>query len=70
MDDDRADYDNVAWDRNDAACEESHKELPPLSTSRRVESLAEKKFGKSATWVPKIIFGGYNALYSKERLEL
>jgi hypothetical protein len=68
MDDDRADYDNVAWDRNDAAWEESHKELPLLSTRRRVESLAEKKFGKPATWVPKIIFGGYNALY-RIRLE-
>jgi hypothetical protein len=68
MDDDRADYDNVAWDRNDAAWEESHKELPLLSTRRRVESLVEKKFRKPATWVPKIIFGDYNALY-RIRLE-
>jgi hypothetical protein len=53
MDGDRADYDNVAWDRNDVAWEESHKELPLLSTRRRVESLAEKKFGKPATLGPQ-----------------
>ncbi|KAJ2901766.1 hypothetical protein MKZ38_001386 [Zalerion maritima] len=63
MDDDRADFDNVAWDRNDAAWEKSLKFFRSFSTLRKIESLATQKLGKTAKWVAPMRVGGYNSLY-------
>ncbi len=63
MDKDRQDFDNVAWDKNDEAWEESQKQLRLKSTCRLVESLVGQKFGKRATVASPLIIGGYNILY-------
>jgi aminoglycoside phosphotransferase (APT) family kinase protein len=63
MADDRADFDNVAWDRNDEAWEESQKVFRRFSTLRKVESFVTEKFRKAATWVTPFKVGGYNNLY-------
>ena len=63
MADDRADFDNVAWDRNDEAWEKSQKFFWRLSTLRKIESFVTQKFGKTTTWVTPMMVGGYNNLY-------
>ncbi|TVY57698.1 hypothetical protein LSUE1_G010245 [Lachnellula suecica] len=63
MDDDRADFDNVAWDRSDEAWEESQKLFRRVSTLHKIESFVTQKFGKTATWVTPMRIGGYNNLY-------
>jgi hypothetical protein len=63
MDDDRADFDNVAWDRNDAAWEKSLKFSRRVTTVHKIESLATQKLGKTAKLVAPIRVGGYNSLY-------
>lgn len=63
MADDRADFDNVAWDRNDEAWEKSQKFFRRLSTLRKIESFVTQKFGKTTTWVTPMMVGGYNNLY-------
>ncbi|KAH8596638.1 hypothetical protein B0O99DRAFT_705955 [Bisporella sp. PMI_857] len=65
---DRADFDYMAWDRNDLAWEESQKYYRTLSTLRKMELFVSKKFGKAATWVKPLHIGGYNNLY-KMRIE-
>jgi hypothetical protein len=60
---DRADFDNVAWDRNDLAWEESQKYFRSFSTLHKMESFVSKKFEKTATWVKPFQIGGYNNLY-------
>jgi aminoglycoside phosphotransferase (APT) family kinase protein len=69
MGNDREDFDNLVWDRNDEAWAESQKQLRYKTTCRLAESLVEKKFGrKPATLVSPLIIGGYNILY-RIRLE-
>lgn len=63
MDDDRAGFDNVAWDRSDEAWGESQKLFRRVSTLRKIESFVTQKFGKTATWVTPMRIGGYNNLY-------
>ncbi|KAL5317510.1 hypothetical protein ACEPPN_014605 [Leptodophora sp. 'Broadleaf-Isolate-01'] len=63
MDDDRADFDNLAWDRSDEALEESQKLCRRISTLRKIESFVTQKFGRTATWVTPMRIGGYNNLY-------
>ena len=63
MDDDRADFDSVAWNRNDKVWEESQKLFRRVSTLRRIQSFVTQKFGKTATWVTPMRIGGYNNLY-------
>lgn len=60
---DRANFDNVAWDRNDLAWEESQKYFRRISTLRKMESFVSKRIGKTATWVTPFHIGGYNNLY-------
>jgi hypothetical protein len=64
---DRQNYDDMAWDKSDAA-EEAHGKLIRLvSTCDPIEALATIKCGKPATMVG-IIRGGYNVHY-RLRLE-
>lgn len=63
MDDDRAGFDNLAWDRNDEAWEESQKYFRRVSTPRKIESFVTRKFGTTATWVIPMRIGVYNNLY-------
>jgi hypothetical protein len=57
MDNDRADFDNVAWDRNVEAWGKSQKLFRRVSTLRRIESFLTQKFGKTATWVTPMRIG-------------
>ncbi|KAM0228841.1 hypothetical protein ACHAPO_010478 [Fusarium lateritium] len=60
----RESFDEVAWDKNDEAWDESRNKLRLKSTCRQVEALAEKAVGKtSASLVSPIFFGGFNVLY-------
>ncbi|KAF4471880.1 Phosphotransferase [Fusarium albosuccineum] len=59
----RQNFDDVAWDRNDEAFEESQKRLRLKTTCRLVEALAKKVFEKQASLVSPIYFGGFNVLY-------
>ncbi|KAJ9130148.1 Phosphotransferase [Pleurostoma richardsiae] len=68
MSDDRADFDNVAWDRNDEAFETSQRFFRLVSTLRKLESFVTRKFGRVASWVSPMRIGGYNNLY-RMRLE-
>ena len=54
----RQNFDNVAWDRNDEAWEESQKKLRLKSTCRLVKSLAEKALNKPASLVSQYISEG------------
>ncbi|KAK1769600.1 hypothetical protein QBC33DRAFT_576756 [Phialemonium atrogriseum] len=63
MGDDRADFDNVAWDRNDEAWEESQKWFRRVCTLRKIEAFVTQKLGKTATWVTPLRIGGFNNLY-------
>ncbi|KAK3369100.1 hypothetical protein B0T24DRAFT_533558 [Lasiosphaeria ovina] len=63
MDDDRACFDEVAWDENDKAWEESRMLFRRVSTLRKIESFVTQKFQRTATWVAPMIVGGYNNLY-------
>ena len=63
MVDNRADFDVVAWDRNDEAWEEeSQKLFRRVSILRKIESFVMEKLGKTATWVAPMRIGGYNSL--------
>ncbi|KAH8595133.1 phosphotransferase [Bisporella sp. PMI_857] len=55
--------DNLVWDKNDEASDESQKQMRLTTTCRQVEHLAEQKFGKPATLVSPLIIGGFNILY-------
>lgn len=57
MGDDRADFDNVAWDRNDEAWEESQKWFRRVSTLRKIEAFVTQKLGKTAAWVTPMRIG-------------
>ncbi|CAG7554595.1 unnamed protein product [Fusarium equiseti] len=59
----RQNFDDVAWDKNDEAFEESQKRLRLQSICRKIETLAESVLGKPATLVSPIFFGGFNVLY-------
>ncbi|KAF9876705.1 phosphotransferase [Colletotrichum karsti] len=60
--------DNLVWDKNEEASEEAQNEMRLKSTCRKVEKLAEEKFGKAATLISPLILGGFNILY-RIRLE-
>lgn len=49
MADDREDFDNVAWDKNDKAFEESKVFFRLVSNLRKIESFVEQELGKTAT---------------------
>lgn len=66
MADDREDFDNVAWDKNDKAFEESKVFFRLVSTLRKIESFVEQELGKTATWVSPMRIGGYNNLYGMQ----
>jgi hypothetical protein len=59
----RQNFDNVAWNKNDDAWEESQNQLCLKSTCRLVEALAGRVVGKGTSLVPPICFGGFNVLY-------
>ncbi|KAI3391712.1 hypothetical protein diail_6876, partial [Diaporthe ilicicola] len=58
----RQNFDNVAWDKSDAAEEESEKNMRKDSTCCRVEAFATEKCGKPAE-ILSIITGGLNIHY-------
>ena len=60
---DRQNFDNVAWDKNDDAEEESQMRLRRKDTCRQVESLVKQKCGNPATLVSPLVIGGLNIHY-------
>lgn len=48
MVDDRAYYDELTWDRNDTAWEDSQKPFRCLSSIHKIEAFAPKLLGKTA----------------------
>ncbi|KAB5542724.1 phosphotransferase [Coniochaeta sp. 2T2.1] len=58
----RQDFDDVAWDKSDAAEEKCQKRMRKESTCRKVEAFVMVKCGKPAT-VVSVIQGGYNTHY-------
>lgn len=58
----RQNFDDVAWDKSDAAEEESEKRLRKESFCRRVEAFVMEKLGKPAE-ISSIITGGLNIHY-------
>ena len=63
VEDDRADFDNLVWDKNDEAWEKSQRRLRYTQTCLLAASLAEQKFGQPAKFVSPVHIGGYNVLY-------
>ncbi|TVY15460.1 hypothetical protein LARI1_G008751 [Lachnellula arida] len=59
----RQDSDNLAWDRSDELWEEAMKQVRLSSTCRKIESFAERMFGKPVSLVTPLIIGGFNVLY-------
>lgn len=59
----RQDSDNLAWDRSDELWEKAMKQVRLSSTCRKIESFAERMFGKRASLVTTLIIGGFNVLY-------
>lgn len=59
----RQNFDNVAWDKNDEAEEESQMRLRRKDTCRQVESLVKQKCGKPASLVSPLVIGGLNIHY-------
>lgn len=59
----RQDSDNLAWDRSDELWEVALKQVRLSTTCRKIESFAERIFGKPATLVTPLIIGGFNVLY-------
>lgn len=60
----RQDADDLAWDRKDELWEEALRETTLKTTCCKMESFAEKLYGRHATFVPAVIVGGFNVLYS------
>lgn len=63
MEETRCNFDNLVWDRNDEAWEESQKQLRLKASCRIVEFIVEQKFGKRTSLISPLIMGGYNILY-------
>ena len=59
----RARYDDLVWDENDAAQAELRKTYFYRPTIRKLEAIATKKLGRTATFVSPIYEGSYNFLY-------
>ncbi|EXL65866.1 hypothetical protein FOPG_17932 [Fusarium oxysporum f. sp. conglutinans race 2 54008] len=59
----RQNYDDVAWNKNDEAFDDSQKQLRHKTTCRLVESLAESILNKRASLSSPIFFGGFNVIY-------
>jgi hypothetical protein len=60
---DRQNFDNVAWDKNDDAEEESLMRLRRKDTCGQVEGLVSQKCGSPATLVSPLVVGGLNIHY-------
>ncbi|KAM5350184.1 hypothetical protein ACJ41O_006689 [Fusarium nematophilum] len=63
MYDGQEELDNLVRDKNDDDYDESQKHMRLKTTCREVEKLAAEKFGKPATLISPLIFGGFNVLY-------
>ncbi|CAM1503233.1 Fc.00g080090.m01.CDS01 [Cosmosporella sp. VM-42] len=63
MYDGQEELDSLVWDKNDEDYDEAEKQIRLKTTCRQVEKLVERKFGKPATLISPIIFGGFNVLY-------
>ena len=63
MYDGQEELDNLVWDKNDEDSEKSLKQMRLKTTCRRVERLAEQRFGTGTTLMSPLIAGGFNILY-------
>lgn len=63
MNQERENYDNLAWDLNDDALENAQSQLMRRSFCADIVSVVSEQFGKEAILVPPCRLGGYNMLY-------
>ncbi|KFG79289.1 hypothetical protein MANI_011679 [Metarhizium anisopliae] len=63
MYDGQEELDNLVWDKNEEDSDAAVKQLRLKDTCRKVEALAEEKFGASAALISPLILGGFNILY-------
>lgn len=63
MANDRSNFDDEAWDKNDAEHEEAQKVFQRYSIIPQMENIATENLGKEASWVSPASIGGYNNLY-------
>ncbi|KLO86020.1 uncharacterized protein LW93_14645 [Fusarium fujikuroi] len=55
--------DNLVWDRNDEDSEAAQNQLRLKTFCLQVEEFVQYQFGKPATLISPLIFGGFNVLY-------
>lgn len=63
MTQERANYDNTAWDSNDDELETVKRQIVSSSFCSRVLSVVSRRFGEAAAELVEIRLGGYNILY-------
>ncbi|KAF9767157.1 hypothetical protein IL306_000333 [Fusarium sp. DS 682] len=61
--DDQEEHDNLVWDKNDEDFDAAQHQLRLKAFCRKVEAFVAHKFGKPATLISPMIFGGFNVLY-------
>lgn len=55
--------DSLVWDRNDEDSEAAQNQLRLKTFYRQVEEFVQHQFGKLATLISPLIFGGFDVLY-------
>ncbi|KAF4438625.1 hypothetical protein F53441_12758 [Fusarium austroafricanum] len=63
MYDGQEELDNLVWDKNDADSAAAQDELRLMAFCSKVEEFVQGKFGKPASLISPMIFGGYNVVY-------
>lgn len=63
MKQERANYDDIAWDLNDEELETAKLQFVSSSFCKQVVSAVSKRFGEAAAELVEIRLGGYNILY-------
>ncbi|KAF5661596.1 kinase-like domain-containing protein [Fusarium circinatum] len=61
--DGQEELDNLVWDKNDEDSEAAQNQLRLKTFCRQVEEFVQHRFGKPATLISPLIFGGFNVLY-------
>ncbi|KAF4956497.1 hypothetical protein FGADI_3776 [Fusarium gaditjirri] len=61
--DGQEELDNLVWDKNDEDSEAAQNRLRLKAFCRQVEDFVQDRFGKPASLISPLIFGGFNVLY-------
>ncbi|KAM3466323.1 hypothetical protein NHJ6243_001063 [Beauveria neobassiana] len=60
---DRADYDELAWDRFDQQRDQLQKQLFRLSTIKSLQDVVQATFAQEARWISPVNIGGWNIVF-------